>query len=136
MPKNRIVRKVKRKNFFWDFDEASVRGSFVNLLITVTYLVLIVLSCLFRVVAINVRDIAPFLIGFFGISISVWAGKKAFEYSKMNGMNSYSGMGGMGSMYGGSMGMGSMYSGDPTRRNVEHNGLDQPKLPIPPTINK
>ena len=63
----------------WDDDQKSIRGSFVNALITLLYIVLIILGVIFNKVATNLAQMSAFLIGFFAVSFGVWAGKKVIE---------------------------------------------------------
>lgn len=70
---------MAKKNFVYDFDEACIRGSFINFVITIFYIILIFLSILYSGVAKNVREIESFLIGFFVTSFGIWTGKKSIE---------------------------------------------------------
>jgi hypothetical protein len=67
------------KHAAWDEDERTVRGSFVNISITIIYVLIIVAGLIWGVVADNVQKMETFLIGFFAVSFSIWAGKKVIE---------------------------------------------------------
>ena len=67
------------RNIMWDDDTKSIRGSFVNTSITVVYTALIGLGTAFSQVAANLEKMQTFLIGFFAVSFSIWAGKKVIE---------------------------------------------------------
>jgi hypothetical protein len=67
------------RKWAFDEDEHSIRGSFVNTMITFIYVALIGVGAAFDKVADNVEKMATFLIGFFAVSFSVWAGKKIIE---------------------------------------------------------
>jgi hypothetical protein len=70
------------KNFIFNFMEKKIRGSFVNLFITLTITILIAFGAFITSVALNLKTMESLIIGFFGISFGVWAGKKAFEKKK------------------------------------------------------
>jgi hypothetical protein len=72
----------KKKSFTWDYEENSIRGSFVNILLTVAYLVIAGLSLVFETVAKNVAQASTFLIGFYLVSFGVWATKKTVEIAR------------------------------------------------------
>jgi hypothetical protein len=79
-------KKVKKvslwqhfKHSAWDETERTVRGSFVNISITILYALMIVAGAIFDKVAVNIEKMETFLIGFFAVSFSVWAGKKVIE---------------------------------------------------------
>ncbi len=67
------------KNLFWNKEEQSIRGSFVNLTITLTILTLITIGAFFPTVAQNLEKMAVLMTGFFTFSMGIWAAKKAFE---------------------------------------------------------
>jgi uncharacterized membrane protein YoaK (UPF0700 family) len=67
------------KKMIWDDEGKSVRGNFINFFITFVYVTIIILGCIFDRIAANIEKMATFLIGFFAISFSVWAGKKVIE---------------------------------------------------------
>lgn len=60
------------KNFLWDSKSKSIRGSFVNLLITNVILVLIIIGCLNETVCKNLKELSTLIIGFFTVSFGVW----------------------------------------------------------------
>jgi hypothetical protein len=67
------------RNISWDDEQKSLRGSFVNMAITLIYAILISLGTVFSQVAENLAKMETFLIGFFAVSFSIWAGKKVIE---------------------------------------------------------
>jgi hypothetical protein len=72
----------KKRSFVWDYDENTIRGSFVNVMLTVAYLIIAGCSLVFDVVAKNVSTASTFLIGFYLVSFGVWATKKTVEIVK------------------------------------------------------
>ena len=72
----------KKKSFAWDYENNTIRGSFVNVAITVIYLIIIGVSMVFYTIAKNVSEISSFLIGFYLVSFGVWATKKTIEIVK------------------------------------------------------
>ena len=72
----------KKKSFAWDYEENSIRGSFVNILMTFAYLVIIAISMIFSSISRNVAEITSFLIGFYLVSFGVWATKKTIEITR------------------------------------------------------
>jgi len=65
--------------------ENSVRGSFVNLLVTFIILVLICVGAFDKNVASNLKNMETLIIGFFGISFSVWTyGKVKSQQSQVD----------------------------------------------------
>lgn len=73
---------MAKKSFAWDLEENTIRGSFINFVITILYIILIIVSVLEKEIAKNVREIETFLIGFFVTSFGVWTGKKSIEFWK------------------------------------------------------
>jgi hypothetical protein len=67
------------KHAAWDEEERTVRGSFVNISLTVLYVLIIIAGLIWGRVADNVLKMETFLIGFFAVSFSIWAGKKVIE---------------------------------------------------------
>lgn len=60
------------KNFIWNYQEKSIRGSFVNLVITMTILLLVVIAAFSETVKNNLKDLTALIIGFFTVSFGVW----------------------------------------------------------------
>jgi hypothetical protein len=76
----RLIQSTgKRVSFAWDYDEKTVRGSFMNVMLTAAYLVIIAISMIFPSISKNVSEITSFLIGFYLVSFGVWATKKTVE---------------------------------------------------------
>lgn len=67
------------KNLIWNAEEKTVRGSAVNLLITLTILMLIVIGAFVPTVAANLEKLAILITGFFTMSMGIWAVKKYKE---------------------------------------------------------
>jgi hypothetical protein len=65
--------------FIWNEEENTIRGSFINIALTIFYACIIIASMIWTRIAQNVAEITSFLVGFYGISFSVWAGKKTIE---------------------------------------------------------
>ena len=67
-------------NFIWDSQEKSVRGCFVNLLITLTILTLLTYGILFDIhVVENLKTLETLIIGFFTASFGIWTVKKVID---------------------------------------------------------
>jgi len=77
--KRLIQATGKRVSFAWDYDEKTIRGSFMNVMLTAAYLVIIAISMIFPSISKNVSEITSFLIGFYLVSFGVWATKKTVE---------------------------------------------------------
>lgn len=67
------------KNIFWNNEEKTIRGSFVNLLITLSILGLIIVGAFVPSVAANLEKLAILITGFFTMSMGLWAYKKVQE---------------------------------------------------------
>jgi hypothetical protein len=67
------------KNLFWNEEDQTVRGSFVNLLITLTILALIAVGSFVPSVAQNLEKMGVLIIGFFTMSMGIWSYKKIQE---------------------------------------------------------
>ena len=67
------------KNLLWNKEEQSIRGSFVNLTITLTILILITIGAFVPTVAANLEKLAILITGFFTMSMGIWAYRKVQE---------------------------------------------------------
>jgi hypothetical protein len=67
------------KNLVWNEEDNTIRGSFINIALTIIYVLIILASMIWNRVATNVAEITSFLVGFYGVSFTVWAGKKTIE---------------------------------------------------------
>lgn len=67
------------KNLFWDKENNSIRGSFVNLVLTMTILGMIVAGCTSDAVMLRVEKLSTLILGFFATSIGIWSYKKIAE---------------------------------------------------------
>jgi uncharacterized membrane protein len=74
-------------NLWYDEKEKSIRGSFINLSITILYMVLIITGSFVSFVAANLREMETLLIGVFVSSFGLWAGKKSVEFIKKMGID-------------------------------------------------
>lgn len=67
-------------NIFWDPTEKSIRGSFVNLLITVSILLLVIYGVLFDPNIVDrLKTLETLIVGFFATSMGIWTTKKILE---------------------------------------------------------
>jgi TRAP-type C4-dicarboxylate transport system permease large subunit len=67
------------KSLAWNKKENSIRGSFVNLMITVVILLLIVIGAFCDEVADRMANMAALIIGFFTSTMGIWAFRKSRE---------------------------------------------------------
>ena len=67
------------KDWIWSSEDKTVRGSFVNISITIIYVILIIVGSIFEKVASNLSQMSTYLIGFFAVSWGVYSGKKIIE---------------------------------------------------------
>ena len=70
------------KTFIWNDRTKSIRGSFVNLFLTVSIMVLIIFGAFWDSVADNLNKMAVLIGGFFTASIGIWSYKKVKENDK------------------------------------------------------
>lgn len=70
------------KNWVWNKEDQTVRGSFVNIAITILYLCFIGIGMAWSRVAENLKQMETFLIGFYLVSFGTWATKKTVEFVK------------------------------------------------------
>ena len=66
-------------DIFWNNKKKSIRGSSVNLVITITIIVLVVCGAFSAEVADNLSKMATLIIAFFGSSMGIWAYRKSKE---------------------------------------------------------
>jgi len=68
-------------NIFWDDEKKSIKGSFVNLVITVMIFCMLTIAICFssKEMIQNLKELQGFIISFFGISFGLWAGKSVIE---------------------------------------------------------
>jgi predicted transporter len=67
------------KSLFWDKENQSIRGSFVNLILTLTILGMIVAGTTSDEIMNRVEKLSTLILGFFATSIGVWTYKKIAE---------------------------------------------------------
>jgi len=73
------------KNFIWNYQDKTIRGWFVNLVITMTILMLVVIGAFNEDVKTNLKDLSSLIIGFFTVSFGVWKLGNVIEGSQNNG---------------------------------------------------
>jgi hypothetical protein len=67
------------KKLSWSDDEKTIRGSFIQLVLTFLYTTAMAVSMIWHDVAGNLKEVAGFAIPFYAVSFTVWAGKKSIE---------------------------------------------------------
>lgn len=74
MPKKHLHDKVydDLKNFAWDKKDKTIRGSFVNLQMTIIIMVLICIGAFVKEVRENLVAMTTLISSVFGISFTVW----------------------------------------------------------------
>lgn len=70
---------ITMKKLIWDKENQSIRGSFVNLILTLTILSLIVAGITSDAAAARVEKLSTLIMGFFATSIGIWTYKKIAE---------------------------------------------------------
>lgn len=73
------------KNFIWNYQDKTIRGWFVNLVITMTILTLVVIGAFNETVKTNLKDLSSLIIGFFTVSFGVWKLGNVIEGSQKTG---------------------------------------------------
>lgn len=73
-------------HLIWDEENHSIRGSFVNLILTLSILGMIIAGCTSDAVMLRVEKLSTLILGFFATSIGVWTYKKIAE-SKQTGVD-------------------------------------------------
>lgn len=69
-------------NWVWNHEDQSIRGSFINISLTIFYMLIIIAGMIWNRVAENLKQMETFLIGFYLVSFGVWATKKTVEFVK------------------------------------------------------
>lgn len=67
------------KSLVWNKKENSIRGSFVNLMITAVIIVLIIIGAFSDEVSDRLANMAALIIGFFTSTMGIWAYRKHTE---------------------------------------------------------
>ena len=78
------MREINMKtNIWWDAENKSIRGSFVNLILTLSLIYTIIYAIFFgsKEMIQNLKDLQSLIVWFFGISFGVWSGKQVLESS-------------------------------------------------------
>ena len=70
------------KNLFYDKKKHTIRGSFVNLVITLTILIVVAIGAFNQWVAENLEKEATLIIGFFTASMGIWAYRKSQKHGQ------------------------------------------------------
>lgn len=73
------MSKQPKINMLWDMESKSIRGSFVNLLISLTILFLIAVGAFNDAVALRLEKLSTLIIGFFTMSMGIWSYKQVQE---------------------------------------------------------
>ena len=73
------------KNFIWNYQDKTIRGWVVNLVITMTILMLVVIGAFNETVKTNLKDLSSLIIGFFTVSFGVWKLGNVIEGSQKTG---------------------------------------------------
>lgn len=71
--------KTPKINIVWDTDAQSIRGSFVNLVITIAILGLFIAGAFNDDVAARLDKISGAMVGFFTASMGIWSLKQVQE---------------------------------------------------------
>lgn len=67
-------------NLVWDNEDKTIRGCFVNLLITLTILSMIFYGVVFNAeVVARLKTLETLIVGFFTASFGIWSVKKIME---------------------------------------------------------
>ena len=83
------------RGLWYDDKEKSIRGSFINMMITAIYIGLIITGSFLATVASNLKEMETLLIGFFVASLGIWSGKKVVEFTKKFGLENVLGKHGL-----------------------------------------
>lgn len=67
------------KSILWDHKNKSIRGSFVNLILTFSILFLIIAAAFDDAVKNRVVELTSLILGFFASSLGIWSYKKIAE---------------------------------------------------------
>ncbi len=76
MKEKTLKAKPLKINIAWDTNTQSIRGSFVNLIITIVILGLFVAGALNDDIAARLDKLSGAMVGFFTASMGIWAFKK------------------------------------------------------------
>lgn len=70
-----------KTNLLWNAKEKTIRGSFVNLFLTFSLLILIFASIILanEKVINSIKELQSLIIWFYGISFGLWSGKNVIE---------------------------------------------------------
>ena len=60
-------------------DDGSIRGSFINMCLTLLFAVVIAFGAFCKEVSDNLKNMETLMLGFYAISFGIWAGKKVYE---------------------------------------------------------
>ena len=78
-------KKIKKeKGVVFNYKTLTIRGSFVNLLFTMTLIFLLFFGAFNEKIAQNLDKMAELIIAIYAISYGVWQGKKYFEDKNNN----------------------------------------------------
>ena len=70
-----------KSNIFWDDTDKSIKGSFVNLVLTfiITYIIVYAIFFGGKDLINNIKELQSLIVWFFGLSFGLWSGKKTLE---------------------------------------------------------
>ena len=70
-----------KNNLFWDGENKSIRGSFVNFILTLSLLSVLLFAILSnnKEMVESINKLSSLIIWFFGLSFGIWSGKKTIE---------------------------------------------------------
>lgn len=70
-----------KTNLLWDEEAKSIRGSFVNLFLTFSLMILIFAAVIIgsEKMVNSIKELQGLIVWFYGISYGVWSGKKVIE---------------------------------------------------------
>ncbi len=74
----------RKKGLVIDRRDSSIRGSFINLFITMAFMVLIMIGAFVREVRENLVAMSPLIVPFYAISFGVWRAGRYFD-AKLKG---------------------------------------------------
>jgi cytosine/uracil/thiamine/allantoin permease len=70
-----------KTNLFWDAEVKTIRGSFINMVITFSLAFTIIYAIFFgsEKMIQNLKELQSLIVWFFGLSFSIWSGKQVLE---------------------------------------------------------
>lgn len=70
-----------KTNLFWDAEDKSIKGSFINMVLTFGLFGVIIYGILFggKEIVNNIKELQSLIVWFFGLSFGIWSGKRVIE---------------------------------------------------------